>query len=114
MHRVFEDAEVSEADLACSVDAAVRAPMAANVSLRRILVVTDRAIVRTLRQVTPGLSVEPPAVIVLCTDLVEADAFTGRHGQYISSYIDAGAAAENVALAAARARPRRLLRAQLH
>jgi nitroreductase len=100
MHRAFRDGEVAVEDVQRLVDAAVRAPMAANISLRRIVVVSDAAIIRTVRQVTPGLSVEPPVLIALCTDLAQAETATGAHGRDISSYIDAGAAAENVALAA--------------
>lgn len=101
MHRAFDDRPVPRDILRQVADAGARAPMAANVCVRRIVVVTDRRILRTLRQVTPGLSVEPPALLALCTDTRLAEGETGLHGVRISSYIDAGAAAENIALAAA-------------
>jgi len=101
MHRSFDRRPVPDELLQQIAAAAARAPMAANIPLRRIVVVTDRRIIATLRQVTPGLSSDPPALIALCTDLAVAEAETGRHGRDISSYIDAGAAAENAALAAA-------------
>jgi nitroreductase len=100
MHRSFEATPVDRGVLVRLVDAAARAPMAANVALRRMIVVTDPRVRRTLRQVTPSLIADPPALIVLCTDLAAAERETGPHGRDISSWIDAGAAAENVALAA--------------
>lgn len=101
MQRSFAERPVPEGLLRQVADAAARAPMAANVAVRRIVIVTDRAVLKTLRQLTPGLGVEPPALLALCSDLRVASAETGRHGCCISSYIDAGAAAENAALAAA-------------
>jgi nitroreductase len=101
MHRSFAPTPVDSDVLRQLVAAAARAPMAANVPLRRIVVVTDARIVRTVRQVTPGLTADAPVLLVLCSDLAQAEAETGTHGRDVSSYIDAGAAAENVALAAA-------------
>jgi nitroreductase len=100
MHRSFEPTPVDRDVVDRLVDAAVRAPMAANIPLRRIVVVTDPRVRRTLRQVTPSLIADPPVLIVLCTDLAQAERETGAHGRDISSWIDAGAAAQNAALAA--------------
>jgi nitroreductase len=101
MHRRFDERPVPDVLLLQVAEAAARAPMAANLAIRRIVIVTDRRVLKTLRQLTPGLSVDPPALLALCSDLELAVAETGRHGRDISSYIDAGAAAENAALAAA-------------
>jgi nitroreductase len=101
MHRSFDERPVPPDVLRQVAEAGARAPMAANICVRRIVIVTDRRILRTLRQITPGLSVEPPALLALCTDVRQAEEETGLHGLRISSYIDAGAAAENIALAAA-------------
>lgn len=100
MYRAFTADPVGDEALGLLVEAATRAPMAANVPVRRIVVVTDRRVLRTIRQLTPGLAVEPPALLALCTDIRQAEDETGAHGRDISSWIDAGAAAENVALAA--------------
>jgi len=41
--------------------------------VRRILVVTDPDLMRTVRQVTPSFLANSPAVIIICTDLHRAD-----------------------------------------
>jgi len=99
-HRSFTAAPVDDASLARLVWAAGRAPMGGNELVRRIVVVTDPAIMRTVRQVTPSFLANAPAVIVICTDLERAEASMGVQGRDVLSLIDAGAAAENVALAA--------------
>lgn len=100
MHRSFTDKAVGAQALEALVLAATRAPMAGNVLQRRIVVVTDAAVLRTLRAVTPGLQAIAPAVLAICTDIAVAAEQLGCHGRDISSLIDVGAAAENVALAA--------------
>jgi nitroreductase len=56
--------------------------------------------VKTVRDVTPSFLANAVAIIVVCTDLDRAEASMGRQGREILSLLDAGAAAENVALAA--------------
>lgn len=102
MHRAFSPDPVPEEALAELVWAATRAPMGGNELVRRIVVVTDPALVRTVREVTPSFLANAPAVILVCTDLARAEASMGRQGRGILSLLDAGAAAENVALMAAR------------
>ena len=100
MHRRFSDEPVSEETLAQLVRAAALAPMGGNELVRRLIVVSDPATAKTVRDVTPSFLANAPAVIVICTDLDRAEASMGRQGRDILSLIDAGAAAENVALAA--------------
>ena len=100
MHRRFTDEAVSEEVLAKLVEAAALAPMGGNELVRRLIVVTDPRMVKTVRGVTPSFLANSPALIVVCTDLDRAEASMGRQGRDILSLIDAGAAAENVALAA--------------
>ena len=99
-HRSFTDQPLDESSLARLVWAAGRAPMGGNELVRRIVVVTDPGQMRTLRQVTPSFLANSPAVIVICTDLERAEASMGIQGRDVLSLLDAGAAAENVALAA--------------
>jgi len=100
MHRAFSSDPVSEEALAELTWAATRAPMGGNELVRRIVVVCDPAVVRTVREVTPSFLAESPAILLICTDLGRAEAAMGRQGRDILSLLDAGAAAQNVALAA--------------
>src|SRR2546429_3651285 len=99
-HRSFTSEPVDEESLARLVWAAGRAPMGGAELVRRILVVTDPDLMRTVRQVTPSFLANSPAVIVICTDLDRAEASMGVQGRDTLSLVDAGAAAENMALAA--------------
>jgi nitroreductase len=100
MHRRFTRVPVSEEVLAQLVRAATLAPMGGNELVRRLIVVSDPRIVKTVRDVTPSFLANASAVIVICTDLDRAEASMGRQGREILSLLDAGAAAENIALAA--------------
>jgi nitroreductase len=100
MHRLFAPEPVARADLDRLVLAGGRAPQAGNAPVRRFVVVDDPALVRTIRQVMPSFISNAPAAIVLCTDLELVERLMGERGRDIVSRIDAGTAAENVALAA--------------
>jgi len=97
--RYFEKTPVEEAVLRRLADAAHRAPTGGNVPYRRVIVVNDERTIKVLRQVSPGILGEPAAVMVIYTDLTVAKR-NGRLSE-ICATIDGGAAAENVALAAA-------------
>src|SRR5919204_3320248 len=99
-HRSFTGESVGEEALARLAWAAGRAPMGGAELVRRILVVTEPNLVRTVRQVTPSFLANAPAVIIICTDLDRAEALMGIQGRDVLSLVDAGAAAENMALAA--------------
>jgi len=100
MHRAFTADPVSEEVLAELTWAATRAPMGGNELVRRIVVICNPAVVRTVREVTPSFLADSPAILLICTDLERAEAAMGRQGRDILSLLDAGAAAQNVALAA--------------
>jgi nitroreductase len=100
MHRRFTSDPVSEEVLDRLVQAAALAPMGGNELVRRLIVVSDPKLVKTVRDVTPSFLANAVAVIVVCTDLERAEASMGRQGREILSLLDAGAAAENMALAA--------------
>src|SRR3982074_1702004 len=99
-HRAFTAEPVDEESLARLVWAAGRAPMGGAELVRGILVVTDPSVMQTVRQVTPSFLANSPAVIIICTDLDRAEASMGVQGRDVLSLVDAGAAAENMALAA--------------
>ncbi len=100
MHRAFTAESVDTAVLDRLAWAAGRAPMGGAELVRRIIVVSDPAMVRTVRQVTPSFLANATAVIAICTDVDRAEAAMGTQGRDILSLLDAGAAAENIALAA--------------
>jgi nitroreductase len=101
MHRAFTEEPVTDEPLERLAWAASRAPMGGNQLMRRIIVVTDPRRVRALRSVTPSFGATGTvAVMILCTDLAVAAERMGALGRDLLSLVDAGAAAENIALAA--------------
>jgi nitroreductase len=100
MHRLFTDEPVSSEVLERLVEAAHLAPMGGNELVRRLIVIDDPRMVKTVRDVTPSFLANPVAILAICTDLERAEISMGRQGRDILSLLDAGAAAENVALAA--------------
>jgi len=100
MHRAFRPDALGEDVLAELTWAATRAPMGGAELVRRIVVISDPAVVRTVREVTPSFLANAPVILLICTDLEQATAAMGEQGREILSLLDAGAAAENVALAA--------------
>jgi nitroreductase len=101
MHRAFTEAAVTDDQLEQLAWASSRAPMGGNQLMRRIVVVTDPPRVRSLRSVTPSFGATGNvAVMILCTDTEVALERMGTLGADLLSLVDAGAAAENVALAA--------------
>lgn len=81
------------------VAAAQRAPTASNVPYRHVLVVDDARVIAAIRQISAALLADPPALLVLLTDVDLAVERVGPIGE-LSSMIDAGAAGENVWLLA--------------
>ena len=97
--RHFKPDTIPEEVLRKLVYAARRAPTGGNVPYRRTMVVNDQKTIALLKHVCPGILSDPAALIVIYTDLMVAEKL-GRLGREVTSLIDAGAAAENVALAA--------------
>jgi nitroreductase len=101
MHRYFDPAPLDEQTLRTFAWAATRAPAGGNQPSRYLLVVRDPRLVKTVVEVTPSyIGTMPAALIVVLTDEDEAEARMGSQGREHLSRIDAGAAAEHVALAA--------------
>lgn len=82
------------------VYAGTRAPTGANLDYRLFLVVDDIKIISMMKTLSPGFPGPPPLVIVILTDVNRAATEGGELGRTHSSIFDAGAAAENIALAA--------------
>lgn len=100
MYREFSGEPVTQDALERLIWAASRAPMGGRELVRRFVMVTNPGLIKTLHEVTPSLLVDPAAVLLICTDLDVAERAMGTQGREILSLTDAGAAAENVALAA--------------
>ena len=82
------------------LDAARWAPSGGNAQTWRFIVVRDRARIRQLRVVSPGLPGPPPCVLVICQDMDEAADRGARLGIDRLVLFDAAMAAQNVLLAA--------------
>jgi nitroreductase len=101
MHRYFDGSPLDDETLRTFAWAATRAPAAGNQPSRFLLVVKDPRLVKTVIEVTPSYIGTPPAAIFLVlTDEARAEEQMGRQGLEHLSRVDAGAAAENIALAA--------------
>jgi len=100
MCRNFDSTAVERDKLEELVYAASRAPQGGNMPVREYIIVDDQKYMKLLRGVTPSFLANAPAALVICTDLPKALDVMGVQGRDILSLLDAGAAAENVALKA--------------
>jgi nitroreductase len=73
--------------------AARRAPTGGHIDTRHFIVVTDPQLIERIRRTSPGFYGSCPALITICTDLSAAEGDP-------TAIFDAGASAENIALAA--------------
>ncbi|MEY2533929.1 MAG: hypothetical protein QOF29_1839 [bacterium] len=99
MHREFTDEPVDRASLDQLIYAVRRASVA-RPDLRHILVVTDRRLIRTVQQACPGFIANPPAIIVICTDVEKSAEYLGANGPDDIGRLDSGAASGFLTLAA--------------
>ena len=79
---------------------AVMAPSGSNIQPWRFVVVTEEAIIRMLKAVSPGINGEPAYLIVFCSDKELAFEKGGPMGRDELSVMDVSMAAENFMLAA--------------
>jgi nitroreductase len=98
--RHFEPRPIPDGVLDKLVYAAHRAPTGGNTPYRFVVVVKDPTKLKMLKLVAPGYFGDSSAAIVVCTDLKVAQEGLGTLGVDQCSLYDAGAAAENVVLAA--------------
>jgi nitroreductase len=98
--RVFTGEPVPEEQVDRLLYAASWAPLASNRPYRHCIVVDDPRVIRAIRQISPSLQSSPPLLIVIYSDLETAHASVGEVGERCTA-VDAGAAGENVLLAAA-------------
>ncbi|MEA2512475.1 MAG: hypothetical protein QOF33_2230 [Thermomicrobiales bacterium] len=82
------------------IDAGRWASSASNRRLHRFLVVRDPVRLRLTKSLSPGLRANPPALIVICTDLDRAEREGVRIEKDATTWIDVGTAAMNMMNAA--------------
>jgi nitroreductase len=97
--REFSRKSVPRESVEKLVYAVGRAPTASNRPYIHCIVVDDPAVISAIRQISPSLLADPPLLIVIYTDLAVASEKVGRVAERCSA-VDAGAAGENVLLAA--------------
>ncbi|CAN5615344.1 nitroreductase family protein [soil metagenome] len=98
--RSFSDEPVSVGDTRRIIEAARWASSAGNRRLHRFYVTRDRAKIDLISAIGPGFYGQPPALIVICTDLEKAKASGVKDGRDESTWIDVGTAAMNMQLMA--------------
>jgi nitroreductase len=97
--RAMTDEPVAREDVDIIVRAAGAAPNAGNRRLQPVVAVTDPAMLRLLRLVSPGMIARPTAAVVVCIDLARAQDY-GFAPDTPGLYIDVGTAMATMLLAA--------------
>jgi nitroreductase len=82
------------------LEAGIWAPTGGNAQTWRFVVVTDPGLVHRIKMVAPGILGNPPAVIVICQDLEEAERKGGKQGLNVLTLMDTALAAQNIMLVA--------------
>jgi nitroreductase len=98
--RAFAGQAVARDDLLHLLEAARWAPSAGNRRIHKFVVVEDRQTIELIRALSPGMLAHPTALIVICSDAVKAAAEGVKMAVDTTTWIDVGAAAQNVLLAA--------------
>jgi nitroreductase len=82
------------------LEAGIWAPSGGNAQTWRFAVVTDPSLVHKIKMVARGILGNPPAVIVICQDLEEAERKGSKLARDVLSLIDTALAAQNIMLTA--------------
>lgn len=97
--RKFTDEPVSQEHIDRLLYAASWAPIASNRPYRHCIVVDDPRVIKAIQQISPSLQTKAPLLLVIYSDLEIAHSSVGLVGDRCTA-VDAGAAGENVLLAA--------------
>jgi nitroreductase len=100
MCRHFDPTPVEKKKLERLAYAGSRAPQGGNMPVREFIIIDNSRYMKLLKGITPSFLANAPAAIVICTDLQKAVEVMGTQGRDTLSLLDAGAAAENIALQA--------------
>lgn len=98
--REFSAKPVSDDHLRIVLEAARWAPSAGNRRINKFLVVRDPRTIRLLRMVSPGMLGRPTLLVLILTDLRAAEKEQVQVFEDTNTWIDAGAAATTMMLAA--------------
>ncbi len=82
------------------LEAGIWAPTGGNAQTWRFIVATDPKVIHRIRMVAPGILGNPPAVILICQDLDEAERKGSKLGRNIVTLMDTALAGQNIMLAA--------------
>lgn len=80
------------------IKAAIWAPSAGNNQILRYIVINDDILLHKIGLVSPGLSGNPPALIVVCQDSNEAQLKGGLQGPRFLAIADASMSSQNIIL----------------
>ena len=98
--RSFTNQPVDKEMLLKLLEAAVWAPSAGNSQTWRFVIVTEEAMMKKIKMVSPGLLGNPPAVIVIAQDMALSKHKSGQMGPETLTKMDSAMAAQNIMLAA--------------
>ncbi len=98
--RAFAGQAIARDELLHLLEAARWAPSAGNRRIHKFVVVEDRQTIEQIRALSPGMLAHPAALIVICSDAVKAAAEGVKMAVDTTTWIDVGAAAQNILLAA--------------
>lgn len=98
--RAFTRQTVTRDDLLRLLEAARWAPSAGNRRIHKFVVVEDQPTIDLIRSVSPGMLAHPAALIIICSDAVKGATEGVKMAADTTTWIDVGAAAQNILLAA--------------
>jgi len=97
--REFTEEPVTAEHIDRLLYAASWSPIASNRTYRHCMIVDDPGVIRAIKQISPSFQTNARLLIIILTDLELAHSVVGRVADRCSA-VDAGAAGENILLAA--------------
>lgn len=98
--RSFADKPLEPHVLEAIEEAVLHSPSASNAQEAHFVIVRDKARLRAIKRFAQGLSGDPAALIVLCSNRVEALARGGADGAEVLRFVNLGIAAAHIMLTA--------------
>ena len=98
--RKFKDTPVGHDLLLRLADAGRLAPSASNLQAWKFIFLTEKELVGKISLFSPGLSGNPPIILIICSDMAYALEHGSRNSEIYGCMMDASMAAENIMLKA--------------